>query len=142
MPSLADLAARREALEARLRSLGEKTEPSARETERSTVPSGTDLVTRRYSEEDIAFLERQDLTDWKVSVALLTAYEQNDPHYTPGLEPNTTEYAMGTRKALKARVARAEAQLAKTPQRYDARVRRMKALCGLARIKKHQNSTK
>ena len=108
----------------------------------TNVPSGTDLVTRRYSEEDIAFLERQDLTDWKVSVALLTAYEQNDPHYTPGLEPNTTEYTIGTREALEARIARAEAQLAKTPQRYDARVRRMKALSGLARIEKHQGSTK
>ena len=57
----------------------------------------------RYTEADIARLEREDLTDLTVMSKLDTAYRQNDPNeeeFFPGLRRDPIHFMNGTDEDL------------------------------------------
>ena len=101
----------------------------------TAVPQGTDIYRHRYSEADIAWLERQDLTDLEVIVALQEAYSQTDPEerHSVGFRRDTTPWRWGTVAELTQRLRDIEAALRLDPTDYYTRMKRLEAMIGLAR---------
>ena len=87
----------------------------------------------RYTEADIAQLEREDLTDLTVIAKLREAYRQNDPNekrFFPGFRRNPTHSMIGTEESFERRIAEAEAELQSNPTDYMARTQRLYAMAG------------
>ena len=87
----------------------------------------------RYTEADIAQLEREDLTDLTVMSKLDTAYRQNDPNeeeFFPGFRRDPTRFMNGNEEDLERWIAEAEAELKSNPTDYMARAKRLYAMAG------------
>ena len=87
----------------------------------------------RYTEADIARLEREDLTDLTVIAKLREAYRQNDPNEEacfPGFRRSATDFMIGTEENFKRWIAEAEAKLQSNPTDYMARTKRLYAMAG------------
>ena len=99
------------------------------------VPEGAEAYNHRYTEADITWLESQDLTKAAVIAALRRAYKQNDPKERSfvGFRQPPHPYAWGTETELEQRIAEAEDVLKTKPRDYDARMKRLMAMLGLAR---------
>ena len=99
------------------------------------MPQGSEAYNHRYSEADITWLESQDLTNPTVVTALRTAYRQNDPEERDfvGFRRGAHGYGWGTVRELTRRVEEAEAALRARPCDFDARMKRLMAMIGLAR---------
>ena len=82
---------------------------------------------RQYSEADISVLENADLTREAVSVALRSAYAQNDPNETDfvGFRRNADEGIGWTTEALTSDLEHADAVLRTKPKDYWWRCRRL-----------------
>ena len=87
----------------------------------------------RYTEADIARLEREDLTDLTVMSKLDTAYRQNDPNeeeFFPGFRRDPIHFMNGTDEDLERWIAEAETELKSNPTDYMTRARRLYAMAG------------
>ena len=87
----------------------------------------------RYTEADIAQLEREDLTDLTVIAKLREAYLQNGPNekgFFPGFRRDPTHSMIGTEGSFERRIAEAEAELQSNPTDYMARTKRLYAMAG------------
>ena len=87
----------------------------------------------RYTEADIARLEREDLTDPTAIAKLREAYRQNDPNeegFFPGFRRSATDFMIGTEEDFERWIAEAEAELQSTPTDYMARTKRLYAMAG------------
>ena len=87
----------------------------------------------RYTEADIARLEREDLTDLTVIAKLREAYRQNDPNeegFFPGFRRSATDFTIGTEEDFERWIAEAEAQLQSNPTDYMTRTKRLYAMAG------------
>ena len=87
----------------------------------------------RYTEADIARLEREDLTDLGVIGKLDEAYRQNDPNEEglfPGFRRDPDRSLIGTESSFERRIAEAETVLQSNPTDYMARTKRLYAMAG------------
>ena len=102
---------------------------------------GPEAFHRRFSEADIAQIEKEDLTDpWIVSM-LASAYRQNDPEEREIVGIRREPSIWGTKSELTEAVAEAEATLKERPNDFWARYTRLRALTGLAYRRKSEAST-
>ena len=97
---------------------------------------GPKAFRRRFSEADIAQLEKEDLTDPWIVIALQNAYRQNDPEETEIVGIRREPSSCGTKTQLSEAVAEAEAILKDRPNDFWARYTRLRALTGLAYLRK------
>ena len=97
------------------------------------APIDGGLLGRDYNEADIAWLESQDLAHSNVVVALLSAYEQNDPGERDVVfRASPMVHKVGSEDELRARIAVADEALRTNPKDYETRVKRLMAMSGLA----------
>ena len=100
-------------------------------------PTGENVNQRSYTERDIERLEAEDVAEPLIRVALLNAYEQNDPVERPvGLRANPGMWAYGTKSELEERLNEVEEELKHDPKHYYLREKRFYVLMGLAWEKK------
>ena len=87
----------------------------------------------RYTEAEIARLEREDLTDLAVIAKLREAYRQNDPNeegFFPGFRRDPDHSLIGTEESFERCIAEAETVLQPNPTDYMARTKRLYAMAG------------
>ena len=102
---------------------------------------GPEAFHRRFSEADIAQIEKEDLTDPRIVIALQTAYRQNDPEEGEIVGIRREPSSWGTESELTEAVAEAEATLKERPNDFWARYTRLRALTGLAYRRKREEGT-